>query len=229
MIKVDRWCFAISLVIGVLPFSIMAIALQFLPDEVPIMVILGKEIETVSKNRNLIIGIFCLVPITAVLIAGYLRNRRIIERNYYAVTIGSIVISLAFLCFVLYQLIEQVNNADVLKQFDFVGVISVCLAYLISLLGVPVYDLKPNDSLGFRNPYTYSSAAVWDATHKNCSYVIIIGFAVIGTATSFVRGYVSLIILLCAAVAMCLYALFISRRYAKKFAQAPKESTGDRL
>lgn len=221
MITKDRWFFAVSLVVGVLPFSVMAIALQFLPDEVPLIVILGEEIETVSKNRNLIIGLFCLVPIASVLLAGYLRSRRVIERNFYAVTVGAMVISLAFLCFVLYQLVVQARKTDIIRDFDFVGVISVCLSYLVALLGVPLYGLKPNDSLGFRNAYTRDSAAVWTAVHHHCSLVIVIGFTVVGTICSFLRGYVPLLVLLAAAVLMILYSLLVSRRYAKKFAQKP--------
>ena len=226
MITKDRWFFAVSLVVSVLPFSVMAIALQFLPDEVPLLVILGEEIETVSKNRNLIIGLFCLVPVATVLLAGYLRCRRVIERNFYAVTVGAMVISLAFLCFVLYQLVVQARKTEIIRGFDFVGVISVCMAYVVALLGVPLYGLKPNDSLGFRNAYTRDSVAVWTAVHRHCSLVMVIGFTVVGTVDSFLRGYVPLVILLAAAVLMILYSLFVSQRYAKKFAEKP-DSAGD--
>lgn len=220
----NRWFFAVSLVTSVLPFALMALALRFLPDQVPLMNILGNEIETVSKNRNLIIGLFCLVPVTAVLAAGYLKSRRVIEKNFYSVTVGAIVISLAFLCFVLYQLVDQARNSDVLKSFDFVGVISVCIAFVLALLGVPVYDLKPNDALGFRNVYTRRSDVIWDTVHHHCSYVMIIGFTLLGTVISFFRGFVPLVILLAYCVLFLLYTLYYSRRTAKKAEKLPDTS-----
>lgn len=217
MSKRDRWFYAVSLVIGVMPFSMMALALHFLPDNVPMIVeLVGMDVTYISKNRNLIIGVFCLIPIAAVMLAGELKRRKLIERNFYAVTIGSTVISLAFLCFVLYQLIMQTRRVSIIGSFDFVGVISVIISYILAFLGVPVYDIQPNAVLGFRNSYTMRSDAVWQRVHHHCSYACIAVFTVLGTCMSFIRGLPALLTLLGAMVLFLFYVLFISRYYFKK-------------
>lgn len=221
MSKKDRWFFAVSLVIGVLPFSMMALAMYFLPDEVPVIVdLVGKDIAHVSKNRNLVIGFFCLIPILAVALAANLKWKKIIDKNYYAVTIGSVIISLAFLCFVLYQVIVQSRRVNVIKNFDFVGVISVIISYVLALLGVFIYDILPNAVLGFRNAYTMRSDAVWGAVHRNCSLVCCLGFTLLGVGLSFIRGLPALLLLLGGMAAYIFYTLIVSRYYFKKIVLA---------
>lgn len=217
MSKRDRWFYAVSLVMGVLPFSIMALALRFLPDRVPVIVELaGHDVMYISKNRNLIIGVFCLVPIAAVVIAGELKRRNLIERNYYAVTLGAIVISVAFLCFIVYQLVMQTRRINIIESFDFVGVISVIVAFVLAILGVPIYDLQPNAVLGFRNSYTMRSGAVWSKVHHHASFACIAGFTVFAMALSFIRGLPALLALLGGMVAFLFYVLIISRYYFRK-------------
>lgn len=213
MNKKDRWFLAISLVTSVLPFSIMALAMQFLPDVVPSF--LELEGMTFSKSRNLVIGVFCLVPISAVVIAGALKSRKVIEKNYYAVTVGACVISLAFLAFVLQQLVAQ-TSVGILGKFDFVGVISVGVAFILAFLGVPLYDLKPNAVLGFRNSYTMRSVAVWEKVHRHASYTCLIGFTVLAMALSFARGIYALIGLIVGMVVFLLYVLVASRYFFQK-------------
>jgi hypothetical protein len=216
--KRDRWFYAVSLLMGVLPFSMMALALHFLPDEVPLIVELykGDGIMYMHKNRNLVIGVFCLIPIAAVMLAGELKRRKLIERNFYAITLGATVISLAFLCFVLYQLIMQSQRVNIISSFDFVGVISVCVSFIIAMFGVPIYDLQPNAVLGFRNSYTMRSDAVWSAVHHHAAFACIAGFTVLGMGLSFIRGLPALLTLLCGMAVYLFYVLFISWYYFKK-------------
>ena len=219
----DRWLFAVSLVISVLPFALTAISLKILPDRIPVGVplILGPEIETISKNRNLIIGLFCLVPMTSIILVAYLKVRERIDKNFYSVTFAALVISVTFLCFVLYQMIKQASGCKIVSDFDFISVICMGVAYLLALLGVPVYSLKPNDALGFRNRYTRNSEIAWERVHHHCSFVIMIGFTMIGTVILFLHGYVPLIVLLSVVVAFIFYTLLYSRYISNKMKALP--------
>lgn len=223
----DRWIFAISLVISVLPFAMTAISLKILPDRIPVGVplLLGPEIETISKNRNLIIGLFCLVPMSSIILVAYLKVRERIDKNFYSVTLAALVISVAFLCFVLYQMIKQAKGCKIVSDFDFISVICMGVAYLLALLGVPVYSLKQNDALGFRNRYTRNSEIVWERVHHHCSFAIMIGFTMIGTLISFLYGYTSLIVLVSVVVAFIFYTLLYSRHVSNKMKSEPANDT----
>lgn len=199
-----------------MPFSVMALSLRFLPEQVPLLTNFGGDLPYLHKNRNLVIGIFCLIPIAAVIIAGELKRRKLIERNYYAVTVGATVISVAYLGFVIHQLVMQTSRVEVIADFDVVGVVSVGISFFLVFLGVPLYDLPPNAVIGFRNSYTMRSDEVWGRVHRNASTVCIIGFTLLGMTLSFVRGLPALLILLAAMVVYLLYTLVLSNYYFKK-------------
>lgn len=220
MNRKERWFVSIALILSVLPFLLVAVSLQFLPDYVPIIGIIqfSSELKYVSKYENLYMGLFCIVPFGLVMLAKFMKKRLLVDKNFLAIIASSILISLVFLGIVLYSVIIQANSSDILSKFDFLGVIVLVVTLLVSVFGTFLADLHRNDFLGLKNKYTLASSKVWDKVHYKAGDILTIGAVIVSIPMSLLRGWINIIIWI---VGVCIFSLWVYR-YSKKVYDAEK-------
>lgn len=236
MTRTERWLFATSLLASILPYIIIATSLQLLPKTLSFSVeILPPFVMTqVTKYNFLCLGVFCLVPLTLILIARILKAKGVVGKNFCSMVISGLVISVIFLLVSAYGVIYQVavKHINLLKDFDFMGIAVLMMCILMGMLSNFLPDIKQNDFLGIKNRHTLKSKAVWVKVHgdvNNVFMTVYFTLAVLLSSLSIFLDYsyswIQLIIWGIVTVVLFVWSNKHSKVvYAKMVAQAPQES-----
>jgi hypothetical protein len=197
MTRDERWLTSAAFIAGTTPLIFMALILKLLPAEVPLMHLSLTEAspEYASKYNNLITGLFCVVPLSIVVIAKYIKRHIPDYRNYKAILIVAIALSLSFLGIVIFGLIVQLRRVEAIRDFDYTGFSSVLLSIAIAMCGNITRYRKMDGRLAINNRFTRASLSVWKTVHSNAATVQILWFAFIAVSLSFIRGWITFVVL----------------------------------
>jgi hypothetical protein len=181
----------------------MALILKLLPQSIPVveLSVVEHSVEYASKYNNLIMGLFCVVPLSIVVIARYIKGHVPDYHNYKAILLVSMALGLSFTGIVTYGLIVQIGRVQDLRDFDVSGFCSVLLSVAFAMCGNVTRYRKWGSRIALNNRFTRSSACVWKAVHNNAAAVQILGFVLISVLLSFIRGWITFA-LLAASVAV---------------------------
>ncbi len=227
MSKKDRWLTEIAFITAVLPLIFIAFILKLLPARIPItnINIVDVKVEYANKYNNLITGLFCLVPLMIVAISRFIKNKLPEYKNYSAILIMSMVLSVAFSAIIIKGLAAQIQNVDDLKSFDFIGFGAVLICIFIALMGtVTRYRKVGSKFWAINNRFTRSSASIWKTVHHNAASVQTPVFVFVGVVLSFVRGYPTLIILFSALFLFIVWTFVHSYIIKSVFEKRRKEN-----
>lgn len=227
MTKRERWLTEISFITAVLPLIFIAFILKLLPARIPItdINIVDVKVEYANKYNNLITGLFCLVPLLIVGISRYIKKKIPDYKNYTAILIMSMVLSLAFSAIIIKGLAAQVRNVKDLKSFDFVGFGAVLACIFMALMGtVTRYRKVGSKFWAINNRYTRSSASIWKTVHHNAASVQTPAFVFVAVVLSFVRGYATLIIFFSALFVFVVWTFIHSYLIKTVFEKRRKEN-----
>lgn len=219
----ERWLSAFALLAGILPFILIAGSMQFLPRIVyaPDISVGLTELAHVSKYNYLYLCLFCIVPLALQITAKLLKRKNIVQRNFTAMTVASLTISLVFLFAASYAVVYEIisNKINLLREFDFFGAAAVLMSLLMGLLSNFYPSIKPNVFIGIKNRYTLHSKKIWEYVHTVAANVYTYAFfllAVLQSALSLVLdirlGWVQLIIWLVVTIGMFIWAWRYSYR-----------------
>ena len=197
MSKKDRWLTIVAFIVAVLPLIVIAFILKLLPEKIPITDInlIDAKVEYANKYSNLVTALLCLVPLLIVGTSRIIKTKLPEFKNYMAILIMSMVLSVAFTAIILKGLIEQVRNVEVLRVFDFVGFASVLVSIALALTG-PITRYRKYDSKfwSINNRFSRFSTSVWKTIHHNAASVQTPVFTFVAVIASFVRGWPACII-----------------------------------
>ncbi len=228
MSKRDRWLTTIALIVAVLPLIFIAFIIKLLPARVPItdINIVDVKVEYANKYNNLITGLFCVVPLLIVAISRYIKVKIPDYKNYAAILIMSMVLSVAFSAIIVKGLITQIQNVKDLKSFDFIGFAVVLACIFMAITGTFTrYRKFKSKFWAINNRYTRSSASVWKTVHHNAAGVQTPVFTFVGVVLSYVRGYATLIIF-CSALFLFIVWTFIHSYLIKKLFDKRRKENG---
>ena len=227
MSKKDRWLTEIAFITAVLPLIFIAFILKLMPTRIPITDInlIEVKVEYTNKYNNLITGLFCLVPLLIVGISRYIKKKIPDYKNYAAILIMSMVLSVAFSAIIIKGLTEQIRNIKDLKSFDFIGFGAVLACIFMALMGtVTRYRKFGSKVWAINNRYTRRSASIWKTVHHNAAGVQVPVFVFVGVVLSFVRGYPTLIIFFSALLLFAVWTFIHSYLIKCVFEKRRKEN-----
>ena len=164
MSKKDRWFTIVALIVAVLPLIVIAFILKLLPEKIPITDInlIDAKVEYANKYSNLVTALLCLVPLLIVGTSRIIKTKLPEFKNYLAILVMSMVLSIAFTGIILKGLIAQTRNVETLRTFDFVGFASVLVSIALALTGpLTRYKKYGTKFWSVNNRFSRFSSSVW--------------------------------------------------------------------
>lgn len=230
MSKKERWLTVAALITAVLPLILIAFILKLLPERVPIsdINIVDVKVEYANKYNNLIGVLFCLVPLFIVGVSRYIKMRLPEYKNYPAILIMTMVLSIAFSAIIAKGLSTQIRRVSELKSFDWLGFVCVLLSTAFAFI-TPVVRYRKFGSKFFaiNNRYTRHSHSVWKTVHHNAAGVQTIVFVFVAVVVSFVRGWATAVILATAVFMFVIWTFIHSYIIKTTFDKRRREHIGD--
>ncbi len=168
MTNKERWLSSTTLLISLLPFILVAGSMQFLPDSIPIPVLLGEEKEVfINRYQYLYLGLMGFIPTGLVILARILKGRRFVERNFRFMVIAALCLSVTFLTVIVYGMIRNIikYKVDLLMSFEFFSASVIVVSLLMGELSNFLPSLRRNEVLGLKNRYTLGDNRVWVKVH----------------------------------------------------------------
>ena len=158
MNKKERWLSSITLLVNVMPISLIAIAQSFVkgPFQVndPLTGAVQLEFDVWQLN---FIGLFCIIPFAIVTVARILRNRGYIARNFMVVLIAALVMNVVYLINMCWLVVSTASKYDVslvFADFDYISFVCVLVSIAFCMLSNFLPDLPPNPVFGIKNKRT---------------------------------------------------------------------------
>lgn len=226
MTNKERWLSAAALLISILPFILVAGSIQLLPNSIILPnIVLTEEAIKLPKYQYLTLGFFGFVPVALVAVARFLRQRKLVERNFMWMIIASFVLGFVFLSVTVYGMIDNIikNDIDLLKKFDFFGASAVVASLAGGMLANFFPQLRRNDVLGLKNKYTMNDNRVWVKVHYAAADVymsVLYAFAVFTSALSiwldFRLGWLHLVLWVAVISGLIVWGRLYSRRQWRK-------------
>lgn len=230
MTKRDRWLTSIAVLVSVLPLIIMAFILKLLPLNVALegLPLLSAE-KYLNKYVYLVTGVFCIVPLSIVLISYYIKRKMVVYSNYPAILVMSMLLSLTFSVIAIYGVFSKVENINIFIEFDFIGFLAVLVSMATALLGNLMRYRNPKSVLAIKNKYTKASSSVFKTVHNNASSVQTWLFIIVTVIISFTIGWHSWVIYGSAVISYIVWCYIYSRAVMKYFEKRKAEYERMRL
>lgn len=224
MTKSERWLTSVAVLASVLPLIFIAFIIKLLPLEITLeRVPLFNEEAYLNKYTYLVTGLFCIVPLSIVLISVYIKRRMVVFRNYKAILIMVIVLSLSFTAIATQGVFIKIESLKVFNEFDIIGFFSVVLSIGMALSGNLTRYKNSKSVLAIRNKYTKASSSVFKTVHHNAAAVQTWTFILVSVAVSFTSGWISLTVFGAAAAAYLIWCYLYSRAVLKYFERKKRE------
>jgi hypothetical protein len=231
MTKRERWLTTVALVLSVLPLIIVAFILKLYPSESSrlidnIIIIEPPQVKDdyISKYNNLVIGLFCVVPLSIVIIASYIKRKLVEYDNYTAILIVSIVLSVFFSAIALYGVVNQAVTRGGIIGFDAWGFLAVSASLFAALCGNLTRYFKFGSRFAINNRFTRSSVSVWKTVHRNAGILQTLGFTLMAVPLSFISGWAAAVVFVGAAGAFIAWTFLHSYRIRNLFAKRKTET-----
>ena len=200
MNKQERWLLSITLLINVLPVSLIGLAQSFVQGLFQVDDILTGythfEFDIWQLN---FIGLFCIIPFTIVAVARFLRNRGYVARNFKVILIAALVMNIVYLISMCWIVISTARNYDVTVVFtslDYVSLACILVSIAFCLLSNCLPDLPPNPVFGIKNKRTMEYPAVWNRVNSAAASALTYIFLFGTVAAAYARGIFSILVLL---------------------------------
>ena len=98
MNKRERWLSSVTLLINVLPASLIGLAQSFIQGPFQVDDLITGQTQFVFDVWQLnFIGLFCIIPFVIVTVARFLRNRGYVARNFMVILIAALVMNVVYL------------------------------------------------------------------------------------------------------------------------------------
>ena len=200
MNKQERWLSSITLLINVLPVSLIGLAQSFVqgPFQVDDILTGYTHFEFDIWQLNFI-GLFCIIPFTIVAVARFLRNRGYVARNFKVILIAALVMNIVYLISMSWIVISTARNYDVTVVFtslDYVSLACILVSIAFCLLSNCLPDLPPNPVFGIKNKRTMEYPAVWNRVNSAAASALTYIFLFGTVAAAYARGIFSILVLL---------------------------------
>lgn len=200
MNKKERWLSSITLLVNVLPISLIAIAQSFVkgPFQVndPLTGAVQLEFDVWQLN---FIGLFCIIPFAIVTVARILRNRGYIARNFMVVLIAALVMNVVYLINMCWLVVSTASKYDVslvFADFDYISFVCVLVSIAFCMLSNFLPDLPPNPVFGIKNKRTMEYPAVWNRVNVAAASALTYIFLICTVAAAYARGVYAVVVLL---------------------------------
>lgn len=225
MTNKERWLFVTALLVSILPFILVASALQLLPDKIMLPTLIEGEEVLLSKYQYLYLGLFGFVPAALAVISRILRERRFVKRNFMLMVIVSLCLGGMFSLVSVYGILYHIYiyDIDLLKKFEFFGAFAIVILLFGGMLANFFPQLRRNDVFGLKNKYTVADSRVWSKVHGMAADVYMgtfFGFALFSAVLSiwldFRMGWLHVVLWAVAVSGLIIWGRLYSRRLGKK-------------
>lgn len=201
MNKQERWLSSVTLLINILPVSLIGLAQSFIEGPFQVDDILTGYAHYEFDIRQLnFIGLFCIIPFAIVVVARFLRNRGYVARNFKVILIAALVMNIVYLISMCWIVISTARNYDVTVVFtslDYVSLVCILVSITFCLLSNCLPDLPPNPVFGIKNRRTMEYPAVWNRVNSAAASALTYIFLFGAVAAAYARGIFSILVLLC--------------------------------
>ena len=236
MNKRERWLSSVTLLINVLPASLIGLAQSFIQGPFQVDDLITGQTHFVFDVWQLnFIGLFCIIPFVIVTVARFLRNRGYVARNFMVILIAALVMNVVYLVCMCWTVVSTARKYDVTVVFtslDYVSLACILVSIAFCLLSNCLPDLPPNPVFGIKNRRTMEFPVVWNrvnaAAASALTYIFLCGTVV----ASYARGIFSILVLLGGIfiyyIWVTLYTRHAYKRYLAECAEEKEIATAAR-
>lgn len=237
MNKQERWLSSVTLLVNVLPVSLIGLAQSFLEGPFRLDDLITGQTHFVFDVWQLnFIGLFCIIPFAIVTIARFLRNRGYVARNFMVILIAALVMNIVYLISMCWIVISTARNYDVTVVFtslDYVSLVCILVSIVFCLLSNCLPDLPPNPVFGIKNKRTMEFPVVWNRVNAAAASTLTYIFLCETVAVAYARGPYAILVLLAGIfiyyIWVAVYTRYAYNRYLAERAKEKAELTGNDL
>lgn len=235
----ERWLSSTALLISILPFIMIAIAMQMLP---------GKSIDDYThavmgmehtlfwndKYKFLYSGIIGLVPIVLIVLARVLKRRKLVERNFMYMIAAALILGVLFLLVDIYGVIYSIIHLrfDIFGRLEFFGAAAIAASLVVGMLANFLPILRRNDAIGIKNKYTLSDNRVWIKVHYVAADVYMITMflfamfsSILGIGLGFNYGWVHIVLWVVTVSGLLIWGRLYSRKVSLRLNKSQAEKS----
>ena len=155
----------LAVVVSLIPFAVIAIVQESLPDRIPIHWNMAGEVDgwTAKDQVPVFLGIMAGLGLSLYLLTRFMkkldpkRSAQLNENTAPKIGFGIVVFMCAINCLIL---------APGLVKFNMMTIVVVMVSLLFTFLGNLMYNIKPNYFIGIRLPWTLENEDNWKRTHR---------------------------------------------------------------
>ncbi|MGN0695237.1 MAG: SdpI family protein [Oscillospiraceae bacterium] len=185
---------AVYIILILLPFAVTAIALQILPDEIPVHYGAGGAVDRwgskyemlILPAANLLIG---LIMLGVARLAA--KKEQEGSNNEKVTLIAGVTVLVMFnvlTCIFLYNAYSSVNTLS--DKADFYSLEFGIMGLLFIFLGNYMPKLRMNGTIGFRTSWTMKNEEIWKISQRIAGISMMIAGALIFIIALFTKGWV---------------------------------------
>ncbi len=206
----ERWLSSIALIISVLPLICVGLVRTFVTGSFLFEDLTKGVTYELTSSQVTMSGMFCIIPISILLIARTLRSKELLSQHFPTLVIATLILSCVYVFAMVYILVLTLKRTELSVAFakiDYFALVTSIVCIAVSFVGNFLPSLKPNPVFGVKNHYTMAHPDIWLAVNNGAASALTYIFLLAGVFTSHFGGITSVIIFLLACL---LYYIWVA-------------------